>query len=230
MSEHHPRGDAPEPSSCDTVRLELGAYVLEGLDPAEVATVEAHLATCPSCSAEVEDLAELPGLLALADDTPPDVPPDLRDRTVARATRHPDARQRHRRTAALVAAVAALVGALLGAGGVLVVERDPPPDEVLALTDAPVEGRVALRDTPSGMDVELNATGLPTLEEGYYQVWLEWPSGHQVSAGTFVPDSRGRVDATLRTGGWRDDYHALEIRAHDRDRPDGETVTRLGLD
>lgn len=230
MSEHHPRGSGSGPSSCDTVRLELGAYVLEGLDPAEVATVEAHLATCPSCSAEVEDLAELPDLLALADDTPPDIPPDLRDRTVARATRHPDTRQQHRRTAALVAAAAALVGALIGAGGVLVVDRDPPPDEVLAVSDEPVEGRIALRDTPSGMDVELNAAGLPTLEEGYYQVWLEWPSGHQVSAGTFVPDSRGRVDATLRTGGWRDDYHALEIRAHDRDRPDGETVTRLGLD
>lgn len=230
MSEHRPGGSASEPSSCDTVRLELGAYVLGGLEPAEVAHVEAHLAVCPSCAAEVEDLAELPDLLALADDTPPDVPPDLRDRTVARATSQPATRQRHRRTAALIAAVAALIGALVGAGGVLLVDRDPPPDEVLAVTDDPVEGRIALRDTPSGMDVELTAAGLPTLEGGYYQVWLEWPSGHQVSAGTFVPDSRGRVDATLRTGGWRDDYHALEIRVHDRDRPDGETVTRLPLD
>lgn len=230
MSEPHPRGSGAEPGACDSVRLELGAYVLDGLNPAEAATVEAHLATCRSCSAEAEDLAELPGLLALADDAPPDVPPDLRDRTVARVTSYPDTRQRRRRVTALIAAAAALLGVVVGAGGVLVVERDTPPDEVLTVTDEPVTGRVGLRDTPSGMDVELDAAGLPTLEEGYYQVWLEWPSGHQVSAGTFVPDSRGRVEATLRTGGWREDYHALEIRAHDRDRPDGETVARLRLD
>lgn len=230
MSEHRPEGHGSEAGGCDAVRLELGAYVLGGLKPAETAAVETHLAACPSCAAEVADLAELPSLLALADDTPPDVPPDLRDRTVARATRQPDTRQRRRRTTALVAAVAALVGALAGAGGVLVVDRDPPPDEVLAVTDEPIEGRIALRDTPSGMDVQLDAAGFPAMDEGYYQVWLEWPSGHQVSAGTFVPDSRGRVHATLRTGGWREDYHALEIRAHDRDRPDGETVARIPLD
>lgn len=230
MSEHRPGSSSAESGRCDAVRLELGAYVLGGLAPAEITAVDAHLAACGSCSAEVDDLAELPELLALADDPAPEVPPDLRDRTVALATSQPPTRQRRRRTAALVAAAAALIGALAGAGGVLLTQREPPPDEVVAVADEPVEGRIALRDTPSGMDVRLDADGFAAMEEGYYQVWLEWPSGHQVSAGTFVPDSRGRVHATLRTGGWREDYDALEIRAHDRERPDGEVVARVGLD
>lgn len=229
MSDHRP-GSNFESGRCDAVRLELGAYVLGGLAPAEIAAVDAHLAACGSCSAELAELAELPELLALADDPAPEVPPDLRDRTVALATSQPPTRWRRRRTTALVAAAAALIGALVGAGGVLVAEREPPPDEVVAVADEPVEGRIALRDTPSGMDVRLDADGFAAMEEGYYQVWLEWPSGHQVSAGTFVPDSRGRVHATLRTGGWREDYDALEIRAHDRERPDGEVVARVELD
>lgn len=230
MSERRAGDRGFDAGRCDALRLELGAYVLGGLDAAEAAAVDAHLTVCPACSAELAELAELPELLALADDTPPEVPPDLRDRTVALATRQPDTRQRRRRTLALVAAVAALVGALAGAGGVWLADREPPPDEVVAVSDEPVEGRIGLRDTASGMDVELAAAGFPALDEGYYQVWLEWPSGHQVSAGTFVPDSRGRVHATLRTGGWREDYHALEIRAHDRERPDGEVVARVELD
>lgn len=219
-----------ESTGCEAIRLELGAYVLGGLDAEDAAAVEAHLVACSLCRAELAELAELPSLLALADDAAPDVPADLRDRAVTAATRQPGVRQLRRRTVALVAAVAALVGLVAGAGGVLLVERDPPPDEVLAVAEEPVEGRIGLRDTPSGMDIELVAADLPRLDEGYYQMWLEWPSGHQVSAGTFVPDSRGRVEATLRTGGWRDDYSALEIRAHDRERPDGEVVVRLLLD
>ncbi|MGV8964674.1 MAG: anti-sigma factor family protein [Cellulomonas sp.] len=44
-------------------RLALGALVLGALEPLERAAVEAHVASCAQCSAELVDLAVLPGLL-----------------------------------------------------------------------------------------------------------------------------------------------------------------------
>ncbi len=43
--------------------MSLGAYVLGGLDFEDCALVEAHLATCPGCHAESEELRELTTLL-----------------------------------------------------------------------------------------------------------------------------------------------------------------------
>src|SRR5215204_2981775 len=40
------------------------AYVLGALSPAERREFEEHLASCPSCKAEVSELAAIPGLLA----------------------------------------------------------------------------------------------------------------------------------------------------------------------
>ena len=47
------------------VSVLLGAYVLGGLRGREEARVKEHLARCPRCQAEYEDLAELPVLLNL---------------------------------------------------------------------------------------------------------------------------------------------------------------------
>ena len=41
------------------LRERLGAYVLEALDDDERAEVEAHLAGCPECRAEADDLRPL---------------------------------------------------------------------------------------------------------------------------------------------------------------------------
>jgi anti-sigma factor RsiW len=47
-----------------SMRLALGAYLLGALDPAEHAQIEAHVAECPDCRAELAELAGLPGQLA----------------------------------------------------------------------------------------------------------------------------------------------------------------------
>jgi hypothetical protein len=49
---------------CPQARISLGVYVLGALEPAERATVDAHLATCEGCRAELADIEELPALLA----------------------------------------------------------------------------------------------------------------------------------------------------------------------
>ncbi len=44
----------------------LGAYALDAVDPEDAALVEAHLATCPRCRAEVEQYRETASYLAIA--------------------------------------------------------------------------------------------------------------------------------------------------------------------
>jgi anti-sigma factor RsiW len=57
---------APPPAAAphDEARIALGALVLGALTPGEREVVEAHVAACPECTAELAELATLPGLLA----------------------------------------------------------------------------------------------------------------------------------------------------------------------
>ncbi|WP_406283948.1 anti-sigma factor family protein [Embleya sp. NBC_00896] len=59
----HPPGGPPR-IGCAVARLDLGAFVLGALAEDEAGQVRAHLATCPRCRAEYDELAGLPGLLA----------------------------------------------------------------------------------------------------------------------------------------------------------------------
>lgn len=56
-----------EAADCQHVRLSLGVLVLGVIDPEERALVEGHLAECDRCSAELGELAELPGLMHRVD-------------------------------------------------------------------------------------------------------------------------------------------------------------------
>ncbi len=50
-------------------RSQLGAYALGALEPDEVRQIDAHLATCAECSAEVAELEEMKEFLG-------EVPPE----------------------------------------------------------------------------------------------------------------------------------------------------------
>jgi anti-sigma-K factor RskA len=58
----------------------LGAYALHALDPAETEVVEAHVAECPRCTAELAEHYEVASLLGNAGDN---APPELWDRIAA---------------------------------------------------------------------------------------------------------------------------------------------------
>lgn len=82
---------------------DLGAYVLGSLEPAERAAVDEHLLSCPTCAAELADLAGLPALLAGVTPGPvASVVPsaDLYDRVAAAADPPLRARRRLRLAAA----------------------------------------------------------------------------------------------------------------------------------
>ena len=148
---------------CQAIRLELGAYVLDALDPPERVLVAEHLERCAGCRQELACLAPLPGVLAgvsmaqLADED--DGAPRGAERLLAELAR---IRRRRRRMAAaiLVACAIAVLGGVglsraLGPGG---------PRATVISAASPVthvSGRVTLVATPEGSSLEVGLAGVP---------------------------------------------------------------------
>jgi anti-sigma-K factor RskA len=72
------------PLDHDTLREDVGAYVLGALPPAEKVRVGAHVAVCPECAAEVNSLRGAADSLAWSVD-PVEPPPGTRERVLAAA-------------------------------------------------------------------------------------------------------------------------------------------------
>lgn len=81
-------------TSREDPHLDVGAYVLHALPPAEEAAFENHLAGCADCRAEVAAYREVTARLAEAETIT--VPPHLRARTLDVISRTPQDRPRRR--------------------------------------------------------------------------------------------------------------------------------------
>lgn len=207
--------------STDPMRTDIhalsGAYAVDALDEDERAQFELHLAGCPSCQAEVDDLRD--AATTLADVTAVEPPADLRARVLAdiqivrplppvveRSTdRHSPVR---RRWVALVAAAAA-VAVLAGAGGVLwhpwtssspqvsvVAQVQHAPDAQRFSGHGPDGATVAVYRSVSLDKAVVVARGLAKAPDGkVYQLWLQDPAGTMHPAG-FLPGGASSL-ATL---------------------------------
>lgn len=207
---------------CEGFRAELGGYVLDGLEPQERDAVRAHLATCERCRSEVDDLAELPGLLAEAWTAPQRAPADLRARVLGQLGGRT---RRIRRVPALLAAALAVVAALAGGAAVVVLDRPPPADAVLTLEEEPTGGpfgEAALTQVDAGVRIDLELAGMQEAGEGYYHAWLH-QGDVRVSAGTFVGTMDGELAVQLLCGGLLEDYERLTVSWHPFDGS-GEVV------
>ncbi|MFG1910486.1 anti-sigma factor family protein [Kribbella sp. NPDC048928] len=140
-------------------RTQLGAYALGALEPAEVAELEEHLATCAECRAELAELTELKDFLG---EVPPeaflDGPPDGGDLLLQRTLREARSEEeqppvhepapvpaKRRSRWLLVAAALVVVAGALG-GGVAIGRSTVPAD------DQPVAGakQVTTADSTTG--------------------------------------------------------------------------------
>lgn len=145
-------------------RTQLGAYALGALEPAEVAAVDEHLATCAECRAELVELNEMKDFLG---EVPPEAflegPPEGGDLLLQRTlrevrepqvqepdvrepqTQDPQVRPKRSRWLLVAAAVVVVAGAL---GGGVVLGRSTAPD-----ADQPVAGskQVTTSDTTTGV-------------------------------------------------------------------------------
>jgi anti-sigma factor RsiW len=209
---------------------DVGAYVLGALEPSEQAAFEGHLASCPSCRDEVEQLRM--AVDALPRSVEPFAPPPSLKRSLmetVRADGKPERRPFLERlgflgglrpqlamAAALLLALGVALGSLLSGGGngsggghrvvAAVVDRSRVPD---------ASATVSLPAGKRG-PAQLRVTGLPAPRPGQvYEIWLK--RGAQLQPGPLfnvdssgagagaIPDDLEGVSAVLvtreRTGG-----------------------------
>jgi hypothetical protein len=219
----------------DHVREELGGYVLDALEPWEREAVKAHLASCPVCAAEHEQLVALPPLLARAQGLEiPDAPAAVEERLLDRvAAEHRGRRpRRSRRWAALTRgrrrtlAVGALAGALLGivvtllvTGGDSTQVQGVQYSRVLSGTGG-AWARADFRPKgDDGTEVHLSVYGLPPGGDAVYEVRCE-RKGWSATAGTFRTDASGRAYVVLTTAARRGELEWIRVvrRSGPRDK------------
>jgi len=196
----------------------LGAYALDAVDEPDRAEIEAHLAVCSGCAAELVELRAVAGVLGGA--VPRTPPASLRGsvlREVAATRQLPplltDRRGGPRRPTplAIVASAAAVVAfvALGVVTGVTVDQHRQLADAraqasaLSAVTSAvaaqaamPMTGGGTLAVVPAGGQVFVDASDLPRLPNGQvYQLWAA--SARGVRSAGIVGGNAGRVARLL---------------------------------
>ena len=178
-----------------------GAYAVDAVDDIERASFERHLASCPTCRAEVASLREASALLADAATTTP--PPELRDAVLSGITRVRPlppvtvGGPVHRRKW-FPALVAAVVLALVGVGGAVWQPWRDDTSVQVSVTDQVLqdpEAQQVSQTLPNGATATvvrspkehravLVTEDLPEPPAGkVYQLWLQTPSEDMVPAG-----------------------------------------------
>jgi anti-sigma factor RsiW len=207
------------------VHIDLGAYVLGALGPADEERIRAHLDECPDCAAAYAELQGLPQLLDLAvvagageeDPLPPAIEERVLDRFARERAPQPGPRRRWRPRFALgmggaLAGAGVAVALLLGAFGF---RAAPTTRYHLALrpmgtTPVSATARVGLRSVENGTRVQLWVHDLPTRPGDVYEVLCsdkDWTA----SAGTFRTDAHGNAYVVLTTAAVRGHYDRIVV-------------------
>jgi anti-sigma factor RsiW len=214
-------------SACDHVRMEIGAYVLGALDPAEADAVREHLERCSACALEHASLAGIPALLTLAEpiESAPPLAAAVEERVldaVARERTQPSpgrARRLLRRPRllipALVAVTAVAIAVVIALGGAARAPYDVALHPVGGSTAA---GHTQLKSTSGGTTLHMWVKGLPADPNVVYEVHCDAPDW-TASAGTFRVDANGRAVIVLTTAARRGDYDSIRIVRRSTDTP-----------
>jgi hypothetical protein len=231
-------------TGCEDMRTDLGAYVLGALDGAEAAAIRRHLADCPECAAERDELSALPGLLSLAGGADAAVNEplsaafeerllDAYAREHASVTRRRHLGRLHRwlrprwlavgaTTAVAAAAVAAFVF-VVGGGE----DERTYGVEFRNVAATTATARANLDSSDAGTTVDLWVRGLPQDDHAVYEVLCDaqmWTA----SAGTFRPSADGRAHVVLTTALRKGEYDSIRIVRNGRG-PGGKYVKRAIL-
>jgi anti-sigma factor RsiW len=196
-----------------------GAYLLGAMEDSERAAYEEHLAGCPACRAEVDELAPAAEALPLSAE-PVAPPPALKARIMAEVEREaellaaagpeadrPPAPARRRllpslRIPRLVPAAVAAALLIVGAGiGIGITQLGSGSEHtVTAKVTDPKRAPDATADVEVGSDgVTIVAHGLPAPPPGrVYQVWLK-RAGHapEPTSALFKPSRDGTATASV---------------------------------
>jgi anti-sigma-K factor RskA len=212
------------PMSHRELRISLGAYLLGALDADEMKAVEAHVATCGECRAEIEQLEMLPALL---DSVPP-----ARAEALAAETAVPQedqappallARVRARRRTlrlrwggALAGAAAASLAGGIALGPLVATAPTAQPTPTTTATPAAsyqlasadgAQVDLALVKKGWGTELDLTCRGMPST--GVFSVWIVTDGGEQEQAASWT--STGYSGKAVLTGATS--YQLASIRS-----------------
>ena len=196
----------------------LGAYLLGGLEPADVAAFEQHLESCAECRAELDELASLPALLdavpvgdavslpgvaagvgasipgrgqALPETGAVPVPKRLLDELAVRRRRG-----RLRWSAALAAAAAACLAVGVLAGPLLSPPAKPDASYSVQAGDG-IQFTVGLVKKTWGTELAVDGRSLPV--DGTFSLWVKDRDGGEDRACAWTATPSGRVRITGAT-------------------------------
>ena len=212
------------------LRAALGAYLLDGLPDDEALRLEAHLATCPDCRAELEELR--PVVAALTElratgmdlDAPENPPADLGARILGevaaeRDREHAAQRRRFLVRSGVLAAIAGAAAAAVLVVGLAVTGSDPEPTvplESVAVEVTPagdlagVTADADLVDHTWGVEVKLHGTGFA--DGARYEVVVLGADGTAHPAGEFVGVGAVEMLCNLNSSVLRDEAVGFEVR------------------
>lgn len=178
----------------DDIAELLGAYALNAVDPDERALVDAHLADCPRCRAELHDHLEVAAMLGNSGGDAPDglwdriastleeSPPPMRltlpprDAEEPTGTVVPLAARRRTGGRLAVAALGAAAALVIGVLGAKVVQQDDELDRINAALEA---------------DTLLSAANVALLDPKAVKTTLTSPDGRLKASAVVLPDGTG---------------------------------------
>jgi hypothetical protein len=198
----------------------LGAYVLGALDEREANAVAAHLAGCPECRAQADELLELKDALG---EVPPetflDGPPEGGDLVLQRTLRQVRAeKESGLRTRGLLVGAAAVVAVAVALGGGVLLGKSntattvalpapaltPPASPAVPGTEhmSGVQGgrRLDVTITPAAGWVRVNASVSGIAEGQKCKLMVVSKSGQSEVAGTWFVSQKGATVGTNLDG------------------------------
>lgn len=203
------------------LRMSLGAYVLGQLSAAETTALEAHLDTCPDCTAELATLTPVADALGqLRGQRQPDdtlVPPaDLGDRVVQAVTSTARRNSRHTWLRAASVTAAAAVVAVIATVAVQSLDGNAPQsgvplEAVQVQTERPgLEATADLVNHTWGVEVKLHAAGFD--RGGRYRVDVLGVDGNRYPAGEFVGTGAKEMNCNLNSSVLRERASGFQVR------------------
>ncbi|MGW6449168.1 anti-sigma factor family protein [Lentzea sp. NPDC055074] len=196
----------------------LGAYVLGALDEQEVREMDQHLASCPDCKRELEELRDMEAFLG---EVPPeamlDGPPEGGDLLLQRTLRQVRAERggvARRRQFAIGAAAAVVAAVVLGAGVFVgkatspdvtalptpTVAPDPAGTRLATFTDPATKASMTVKVVPAAGWVRTNMaiSGIPEGEK--CRIFVVAKDGSRQEAGSWVVSKKGAAEGTNLDG------------------------------
>ncbi len=189
-----------ELTDCGDIRRALGVYVVGAIDPAERATVDAHLSHCPDCREELAGLAGLPALLGrvpredaerllLDDEQLEEAPAELLDSLLLQVAARRRARRWRGIAAAAAAAIIAVGGGIVGGALMSHAHGSPSVSEEAYLARGSdqathVVAAVYYRSETSGTQMQVQVTGIRN--GTHCEFWLTTSGGHRIWVGAWT--------------------------------------------